>query len=274
MAFEFSYCFNGGIRMYDVIGVKFEFANNIYYFDVNNLSLKKGDKVIVDSENLTDFGTCVTEVKHESKDNLVFPLKKVIRKANNKDDKIYIQNQSDADKAMVYAKKAINNLNLNMNIVSTYYTYDKKQLYFTFTADERIDFRELTKKLAQKFKTRIELRQIGVRDKAKLIGGMGPCGLFLCCNTFLTDFNSVSINMAKNQSLALNPSKINGVCGRLLCCLNYEDDVYTELKKDLPKVGSIMKTSSGTGKVISVNIFKKSYKVEIDKNNIVEEYVS
>ena len=274
MAFEFSYCFNGGIRMYDVIGVKFEFANNIYYFDVNNLSLKKGDKVIVDSENLTDFGTCVTEVKHESKDNLVFPLKKVIRKANNKDDKIYIQNQSDADKAMVYAKKAINNLNLNMNIVLTYYTYDKKQLYFTFTADERIDFRELTKKLAQKFKTRIELRQIGVRDKAKLIGGMGPCGLFLCCNTFLTDFNSVSINMAKNQSLALNPSKINGVCGRLLCCLNYEDDVYTELKKDLPKVGSIMKTSSGTGKVISVNIFKKSYKVEIDKNNIVEEYVS
>ena len=260
--------------MYDVIGVKFEFANNIYYFDVNNLSLKKGDKVIVDSENLTDFGTCVTEVKHESKDNLVFPLKKVIRKANNQDDKIYIQNQSDADKAMVYAKKAINNLNLNMNIVSTYYTYDKKQLYFTFTADERIDFRELTKKLAQKFKTRIELRQIGVRDKAKLIGGMGPCGLFLCCNTFLTDFNSVSINMAKNQSLALNPSKINGVCGRLLCCLNYEDDVYTELKKDLPKVGSIMKTSSGTGKVISVNIFKKSYKVEIDKNNMVEEYVS
>ena len=260
--------------MYDVIGVKFEFANNIYYFDVNNLSLKKGDKVIVDSENLTDFGTCVTEVKHESKDNLVFPLKKVIRKANNKDDKIYIQNQSDADKAMGYANKAINNLNLNMNIVSAYYTYDKKQLYFTFTADERIDFRELTKKLAQKFKTRIELRQIGVRDKAKLIGGMGPCGLFLCCNTFLTDFNSVSINMAKNQSLALNPSKINGVCGRLLCCLNYEDDVYTELKKDLPKVGSIMKTSSGTGKVISVNIFKKSYKVEIDKNNIVEEYVS
>lgn len=260
--------------MYDVIGVKFEFANNIYYFDVNNLSLKKGDTVIIDSENIIDFGICVTKVKHESKDNLVFPLKKIIRKTNNKDEKIYIQNQIDANNAMVYAKKTINNLNLNMNVVSAYYTYDKKQLYFTFTSDERIDFRDLTKKLAQKFKTRIELRQIGVRDKAKLIGGIGPCGLLLCCNTFLSDFNSVSINMAKNQFLALNPTKINGVCGRLLCCLNYEDDVYTELKRDLPKVGSITKTSNGMGKVISVNIFNKSYKVEIDKNNIVEEYIS
>lgn len=260
--------------MYDVIGIKFDFSNNVSYFDVNNLSLKKGDKVIVDSENVIDFGTCVTEIKSESKDNLLFPLKKVIRKVNKKDDKIYMQNQKEADKAILYTKKIIETLNLNMNIVSAYYTYDKNQLYFTFTSDERIDFRELTKKLAQKFKTRIELRQIGVRDKAKLIGGIGPCGLLLCCNTFLTDFNSVSINMAKNQFLALNPSKINGVCGRLLCCLNYEDDIYTELKKELPKIGSVVKTSSGTGKVISVDIFKKKYNVEVDKNNIVEEYIS
>ena len=160
-----------------------------------------------------------------------------------------------------------------MNFVSASFTYDKNQLYFTFTADDRVDFRELTRKLAQRYKTRIELRQIGVRDKAKTIGGLGPCGLFLCCNSFLTDFNSVSINMAKNQLLALNPTKINGVCGRLLCCLNYEDEVYTELKKDLPKVGSTVKTESGTGKVISINVLNKSYKVEIDKNNIVEEYV-
>ena len=256
--------------MYDVIGVKFEFANNIYYFDVNNLSLKKGDKVIVDSENLTDFGTCVTEVKHESKDNLVFPLKKVIRKANNKDDKIYIQNQSDADKAMVYAKKAINNLNLNMNIVSAYYTYDKKQLYFTFTADERIDFRELTKKLAQKFKTRIELRQIGVRDKAKDIGGLGPCGRPLCCSEFLTNFNSVSINMAKNQGIALNPTKINGSCGRLLCCLGYEDDTYTEYKKKYPKIGEYVTIDDKKGRVSELNVLSGNYKVKIsDSEEIV-----
>ncbi len=260
--------------MYDVIGIKFEFSNNIYYFDVNNISLQKGDKVIVNLENIIDFGTCVGSVKKESKDNLVFPLKKIIRKANKKDKDIYEQNRYSAEKALKYGKKVVKDLDLNMNFISAYYTFDKKQLYFIFTSDERVDFRELTKKLAQRFKTRIELRQIGVRDKAKLIGGMGPCGLFLCCNTFLTDFNSVSINMAKNQSLALNPSKINGVCGRLLCCLNYEDEVYTELKKDLPKVGSNVKTSSGNGKVISVDIFKKSYKVQIDKNNIVEEFVS
>ena len=129
---------------------------------------------------------------------------------------------------------------------------------------------ELAKKLAQKYKTRIELRQVGVRDKAKVIGGLGPCGLFLCCNSFLTDFNSVSINMAKNQFLALNPSKINGVCGRLLCCLNYEDEVYTELKKNLPKVGSTVKIAEGTGKVVGVNVFKNTYQVEISKYNIVE----
>lgn len=259
--------------MYDIIGVNFESSNNIYYFSTNNLSLKKGDKVIVDSENNLDYGICVTEIKKESKDNIVFPLKKIIRKVNNKDLKIIEENKEEADKAIKYAKKCIKELNLNMNFVSASYTYDKNQLYFTFTADERVDFRELTKKLAQKYKTRIELRQIGVRDKAKIIGGLGPCGLFLCCNSFLTDFNSVSINMAKNQFLALNPTKINGVCGRLLCCLNYEDEVYTELKKDLPKIGSNVKTENGTGKVISVNVLNKSYKVEIDKNNIVEEYV-
>ncbi len=259
--------------MYNVIGVKFELSNNIYYFDVNKLQLKKGDKVIVDSENIIDFGVCVTDIKTESKDNLVFPLKKVIRKVTKKDLNIYNENQKNAEEALIYAKKCVKKLNLSMNFISSYYTFDKNQLYFTFTAEERVDFRELTKKLAQKFKTRIELRQIGVRDKAKLIGGIGPCGLFLCCNTFLTDFNSVSINMAKNQFLALNPSKINGVCGRLLCCLNYEDEIYTELKKDLPKVGTTITTENGTGKVVSVNIFNKSYKLELDKYTIVEEFV-
>ncbi len=259
--------------MYDVIGVKFDLSNNIYFFEVNNLSLNKGDKVIVESENILDLGICVTNIKNESKDNLIFPLKKVIRKVTKKDIDIHNKNKEEASEALKYAKKCAKNIKLPMNFVSAYYTYDKNQLYFNFTSDERVDFRELAKKLAQRFKTRIELRQIGVRDKAKLIGGIGPCGLFLCCNTFLTDFNSVSINMAKNQFLALNPSKINGVCGRLLCCLNYEDDIYTQIKKDLPKVGSTITTENGTGKVISVNIFNKSYKLELDKFNIVEEFI-
>ena len=157
-----------------------------------------------------------------------------------------------------------------MNFIDSYYTFDRSQLLLYFNADDRIDFRELAKKLAQKYKTRIELRQIGVRDKAKMIGGLGPCGLFLCCNSFLTDFNSVSINMAKNQFLALNPSKINGVCGRLFCCLGYENDLYTEIKKKYPKVGSVLTTKKGTGKVTSIDIFRNVVAIDLKENGIVE----
>ncbi len=256
--------------MYDVIGIKFNLSNNLYYFSVNGLNLKKGDKVIVDSEQVVDYGICATNIISESKDNLVFPLKNIIRKINKKDEEKIKNNMNDSDKALAYAKKIAKDLKLNMNFVSSCYTFDKNQLYFNYTSSERVDFRELAKKLAQKFKTRIELRQIGVRDKAKIIGGIGPCGLFLCCNSFLTDFNSVSINMAKNQSLALNPSKINGVCGRLLCCLKYEDESYSELKRKMPKMGSKVDTESGTGQVVSTNLLKETYKVEIDRNNVVE----
>ena len=157
-----------------------------------------------------------------------------------------------------------------MNFVDSYFTFDKNQLIFSFLSDNRVDFRELAKKLAQKYKTRIELRQIGVRDKAKKIGGIGPCGLFLCCNTFLTDFNSVSINMAKNQFLALNPSKINGMCGRLLCCLGYENDTYTELKKNMPRIGMMADTPMGMGKVVDVDVFKRTYKVDLKEKGIIE----
>ena len=157
-----------------------------------------------------------------------------------------------------------------MRFVDSYFTFDKKQLFLSYTADARVDFRELAKMLAQKYKTRIELRQIGVRDKAKKIGGVGPCGLFLCCNTFLTDFESVSISMAKNQFLALNPTKINGLCGRLLCCLNYEDEVYTELKKEYPDIGDLVETEHGLGKVTAVNILKQSYTVDIKEKGIIE----
>ena len=157
-----------------------------------------------------------------------------------------------------------------MKILDANYTFDRRQLLFNFTADERVDFRELAKKLAQIYKTRIELRQIGIRDKAREVGGLGPCGRFLCCNTFLTDLNSVTINMAKNQMLALNPTKINGVCGRLLCCLGYEDETYTELKKGLPSIGSKFENNDIKGRVDSVDIFRRIIKVETDDNQLVE----
>lgn len=256
--------------MHNVIGVKMDFSNSIYYFSPNAKDVKKGDKVIVSTEQGLQFGVCVTDIKKEEDKNLVLPLKNIVRIANAKDEKQEQENQKQAQKALVDAKRIAKELKLDMNFISSNYTFDKKQLFFIYVADDRIDFRELAKKLAQKYKTRIELRQVGVRDKAKIVGGLGPCGLFLCCNSFLTDFNSVSINMAKNQLLALNPSKINGVCGRLLCCLNYEDDVYTELKKNLPKVGTIVTKKEGKGKVVSLNVLKGTYQIELENGNIVE----
>ena len=193
-----------------------------------------------------------------------------MRKATDEDLKQYDENFKNAEKALAEAKKISKDLNLDMNFLDAFYNLDKSQLLFSFLSDDRVDFRELAKKLAQKYKTRIELRQIGVRDKAKRVGGLGPCGLFLCCNSFLTDFNSVSINMAKNQFLALNPSKINGVCGRLLCCLGYENDVYTELKKDFPKLGSIIETEYGIGKIVEIDVFKRTYSVDLKEKGIVE----
>lgn len=256
--------------MHNVIGIKLSFSNNTYYFSPNALDIKKGDNVIVDTEQGLQYGTCITNIKKENSKNLVLPLKNVVRLATKDDLEKEKENIELAAKALLEAKKIAKSLDLNMNFISSNYTFDRKQLFFYYLSDERVDFRELAKKLAQKYKIRIELRQVGVRDKAKMIGGLGPCGLFLCCNTFLTDFNSVSINMAKNQFLALNPSKINGVCGRLLCCLNYEDEVYTELKKNLPNIGNIVDTPEGSGKVVNVNVLKNSYEVELSKNNIVE----
>ena len=199
----------------------------------------------------------------EKEENLPDSIGKVVRKATDEDRKLISENNVKAEQALEIAKKYSRELNLNMGFVDCYYTFDKNQLIFTFVSENRVDFRELAKKLAQKYKTRIELRQIGVRDKAKKIGGIGPCGLFLCCNAFLTDFNSVSINMAKNQFLALNPSKINGICGRLLCCLGYENQLYTDLKKDYPKLGTMIETEMGLGKVTSIDVFKGVFEVDL-----------
>ena len=231
------------------------------------IDVNDGDRVIVNIDNILHSGIVVAkDVDIETKNSIV-------RVATDDDlDKIN-QNREEALSAISYAKKLKDKLKLDMNFVDSYYTFDRKQLYFLFVADNRVDFRELARSLADRYRTRIELRQIGVRDKAKKVGGIGPCGLFLCCNTFLTDFNSVSINMAKNQGLALNPTKINGVCGRLLCCLNYENETYKNLRLNAPKIGNIIETEKGKGKVVSVNILKQTCVVELNNhNNVIFDY--
>lgn len=255
--------------MYTVVGVSLDGSNKIYYFDINNFQLKKNQFVIVELDNGLGYGKVVVSPKTETKENLIFPLKKVLRIANKEDKEKYTRTRKESLNVIKKAKSIAAKLNLNMNFVDAHFTFDKTQLFIRYTADERIDFRELAKKLAQVYKTRIELRQIGVRDKAKQLGGLGPCGRMLCCSTFLSDFESVSINMAKNQYLSLSPTKINGVCGRLLCCLNYEDEIYTELKKTMPEIGSKYKTENGLGEVVEINLFKKYFLVETD-DKIIE----
>ena len=259
--------------MRKIVGVVFDDGDKIYHFDSNKLTLDKDDYVIVETERGNQFAKIAVAPYEVDEHDLGKALKKVIRKADDKDRKTYENNLKDADKALLEAKKIAESLKLNMQLIDATYTFDKSQLLFHFLADARIDFRELAKRLANTYKTRIELRQIGVRDKAKMVGGLGPCGRFLCCSTFLTDFNSVSINMAKNQLLALNPTKINGICGRLLCCLGYEDDTYTELKKDMPSIGQIYKKGEYEGKIISLNILRRTVTIETQNKTIIEVQV-
>ena len=256
--------------MYSVIGIEFSNSNRIYFFDPNGIEVSKNDKIIVETERGLQLGIVRKEKKEVSGEKIVLPLKPIIRKANKEDISKYEKNQKIEKEALEKATNIANELELDMRFISANLTLEKTQLTLNFIADERVDFRELAKKLANIYKTRIELRQIGVRDKAKEIGGLGPCGMFLCCNTFLNDFNSVSINMAKNQYLSLNPTKINGICGRLLCCLKYEDETYSELKKDYPPVGTIVRKNGIEGKVISHNLFKKTYTLE-KKDKTLEE---
>ena len=255
--------------MIDVVVVSCDETKGIFYLSPNSLELKKGDYVIFETENGLLTGHICKEIYKEKEKNLVLPLFKVQRILNKNDIKQYEQNKIEALEALEYAKKINKKLELNMNFIDAYYYFDRSQLLFYFLADERVDVRELAKRLAAIYKTRIELRQIGIRDKAKEIGGLGPCGRFLCCNSFLTDFNSVSINMAKNQMLALNPSKINGICGRLLCCLGYENETYTDLKKELPTVGLVVDTPLGMGKTVSIDVFKQTYQVDLKEKGII-----
>ncbi len=257
--------------MIDVVGVSFKEKGRIYYFLPNNLKLKKNLTVIVQTEKGIQFGCVETEVIKKDSNFFHTQLKKVIRIASKQDYDKHKSNLHDAKNALKRCREIVSRKDLKMQIIDATYTFDRDQLIFRFLADNRIDFRELAKELASIYRTRIELRQIGVRDKAKEVSGCGICGHEFCCSRFLNEFAPVSINMAKNQNLALNPNNINGTCGRLLCCLNYENECYQQCQKGLPNVGKIVKTSKGEGRVVSVNILERSYRVDIPNEGIVEE---
>ena len=256
--------------MNNIVGITLQNSDTIQYFYINNNDLKKNITVIVQTDKGLEFGKVVTNIHPIDSTKLKEQLGKVIRITTKKDYQQYKDNIRQANSALKKCKELVKKYELNMNVIDCYYTFDKNQLIFQFYSEERIDFRELAKELAYLYKTRIELRQIGVRDKAKKVGGIGSCGQKLCCARFLNEFDSVSISMAKNQNLALNPSKINGACGRLLCCLKYENDCYKECKKDLPNVGQIIKTDQGEGKVVSIDILNYKYNVELKNGNIIE----
>ena len=255
--------------MIDVVGIKFLGGSRIYYFSPNKLTINKNDFVIVETERGLQFGQAVTGIEQMKKDQLFLPLKPIIRIALKDDIKTNEKNIKDSKSALQYALNLVLKEQIDMKIYDAEYTFDRNKLIFKFIADDRVDFRELAKMLASKYKTRIELRQIGVRDKAKEISGLGPCGRPLCCSTFLNNFDSVSINMAKNQGIALNPTKINGSCGRLFCCLSYEDDIYTENKKNLPKIGETITYGGKTGKVVELNVLNKTVKICTDNDEII-----
>lgn len=258
--------------MIEVVGVRFKKAGKIYYFDPNENKLTTDDHVIVETARGIEYGKVVIANKLVDIDDVVLPLKKVIRVADDADKRNVEKNKKMAQEALTICLEKIDNHKLEMNLVDVEYTFDRNKVIFYFTAEGRIDFRELVKDLAAKFKTRIELRQIGVRDEAKLLGGIGPCGRMLCCSTFLGDFEPVSIKMAKDQSLSLNPSKISGLCGRLMCCLKYENDVYENAKQNLPDVGEYVVTKSGEGKVESLNILEKTVRIELTETGGIVEF--
>ena len=250
--------------MITVVGIRFKSAGKIYYFDPGSLSIKKGDNVIVETARGIEFGGCVTGPKNIDEEEIVSPLKSVIRKATPEDEAKYKENKSKEKEAFEICLEKIKIHDLDMKLIDVEYTFDNNKVIFYFTADGRVDFRELVKDLASVFRTRIELRQIGVRDEAKMIGGLGPCGKSMCCSTFLGDFAPVSIKMAKEQNLSLNPTKISGICGRLMCCLNYEQEAYEDIRKVLPKVSSVVDTPFGRGEVIGNSIVKERVKVKLN----------
>lgn len=257
--------------MVTVIGVRFKKAGKIYYFNPGDLDIKSDNYVVVETARGIEFGKCVIGKRDISEEDIISPLKDVIRKATEEDIEKNRENKAKEEDAFSICLEKIQKHNLDMKLIDVEYTFDNNKVIFYFTADGRVDFRELVKDLASVFRTRIELRQIGVRDEAKMKGGLGPCGRPLCCSSFLGEFAPVSIKMAKEQNLSLNPTKISGICGRLMCCLNYEQETYEETRKKLPKVGSIVKTIDGEGEVISNSVIKESVKVKIKVKDSEDE---
>lgn len=246
-----------------IIGVRFKKPGKIYFFDPQDLKIEKNDDVIVETAMGDEIGKVVIANREIDETKMGTPLKKVVRKATQEDLEAQKKFKEKEPEALKICKEKIKKYNLEMNLTDVEYKFDGSKILFYFTADGRIDFRDLVKDLASVFKTRIELRQIGVRDEVKRIGGNGVCGRELCCCSFLDNFETVSIKMAKEQNIALNPSKISGNCGRLMCCLKYEQDVYTEKGARLPKIGAIVKTPSGEGFVEGVEVLKEIVKVKI-----------
>ncbi len=261
--------------MIRVIGVRFRTAGKIYYFDPMKFPVKKGDHVIVETARGVEYGTVVCDPKEVEEDKVIQPLKPVLRIATERDDEQEINNREKEKEAFKICLEKIRKHELEMKLIDAEYTFDNNKVLFYFTADGRIDFRELVKDLASVFKTRIELRQIGVRDETKIVGGIGICGRALCCHTYLSEFIPVSIKMAKEQNLSLNPTKISGVCGRLMCCLKNEEETYEELNRRLPNVGDYVTTDDGLkGEVSSVNVLRQLVKVLVEENDekAIKEY--
>lgn len=253
--------------MVNVVGVRFKKAGKVYYFDPDNLNIELNTCVIVETARGIEFGQAVIPNREVSEDQIVAPLKKVIRIATEEDRKHAAENEDKEKEAFNICLQKIKEHNLEMKLIDVEYTFDNNKILFYFTADGRVDFRELVKDLASVFKTRIELRQIGVRDESKMMGGLGICGRVLCCKSFLGEFQPVSIKMAKEQGLSLNPTKISGTCGRLMCCLKYEQEAYEELLKKAPNVGALVDTPGGQGVVMAVSLLKEIVKVKLDKGN-------
>ena len=249
--------------MVTIVGVRFKKAGKIYYFNPGDLDIKKNDCVIVETARGVELGEVVIGPKEVPEEDIVAPLKDVIRIMTEEDRAQHLENKEKEKEAFEICLKKIEEHGLDMKLIDAEYTFDNNKVIFYFTADGRIDFRELVKDLAAIFRTRIELRQIGVRDEAKMLDGIGTCGRRLCCSTWLGDFEPVSIKMAKEQSLSLNPSKISGICGRLFCCLKFEHDVYQEVLDKLPGTGSLVETPYGEGRVIEINVLLEQVKVKV-----------
>lgn len=252
--------------MANVVGVRFKDVGKVYYFEPNDEEFKLNDKVIVETVRGVECGEIAIEPKQVDDSEIVKPLKKILRKATKEDIKRMNENKIKEAEALKICEQKIQKHNLDMKLVEVDYTLDGSKILFYFTANGRVDFRELVKDLAGVFRTRIELRQIGVRDEAKMLGGLGMCGRPFCCSSYMGDFQPVSIKMAKEQGLSLNPVKISGTCGRLMCCLKYEQESYEHLLKVTPKVGAIVDCREGRGTVVDVNLFRGMLKVQLDRN--------